>query len=147
MNHILGSDCPRRISILSSGRATTWEEKLGSYTLLNYDDDGRAVYENDLKNGNFLFSPKNNDDTWMVSKFCLFLTIPIKNNLYIIICTLNISFSLRALLRLVTMLERISGGSETPTAIKTVQLAANLEHGNIGREKPAAVAFGMLIRR
>ena len=79
VNLILGSDCPRRISILSSGRATTWEEKLGSYTLLNYDDDGRAVYENDLKNGNFLFSPKNNDDTWMVSKFCLFLTIPIKN--------------------------------------------------------------------
>ena len=93
MNLILGSDCPRRISILSSGKATTWEEKLGSYTLLNYDDDGRAVYENDLKNGNFLFSPKNNDDTWMVSKFCLFLTIPIKNvlvNLYIIIYTLNI---------------------------------------------------------
>ena len=90
MNLILGSDCPRRISILSSGKATTWEEKLGSYTLLKYDEDGRAVYENELKNGNFLFSPKNNDDTWMVSNFCLFLTIPIKNNLYIIICTLNI---------------------------------------------------------
>ena len=67
MNIILGSDCPRKISILSSGRATTWKEKLGSYTLLNYDEDGRAVYENDMKNGNFLFSPKNNDDTWMVS--------------------------------------------------------------------------------
>ena len=78
VNLILGSDCPRRIAILSSGRATTWEEKLGSYTLLNYDEDGRAVYENDLKNGNFLFSPKNNDATWMVSIFFLFLTIPIK---------------------------------------------------------------------
>ena len=85
MNLILGSDCPRRIAILSSGRATTWEEKLGSYTLLNYDEDGRAVYENDLKNGNFLFSPKNNDDTWMVSnshfykysynKLCYFLYV------------------------------------------------------------------------
>ena len=88
---ILGSDCPRKISILSSGRATTWKEKLGSYTLLNYDEDGRAVYENDMKNGNFLFSPKNNDDTWMVSN-SHFLSIPITNNLYVISCTLTISF-------------------------------------------------------
>ena len=85
MNLILGSDCPRRIAILSSGRATTWEEKLGSYTLLNYDEDGRAVYENDLKNGNFLFSPKNNDATWMVSIFFFVSNYSYKN---CIICML-----------------------------------------------------------
>ena len=91
MNIILGSDCPRKISILSSGRATTWKEKLGSYTLLNYDEDGRAVYENDMKNGNFLFSPKNNDDTWMVSN-TYFNTCSIGENYNNdIICTLNIS--------------------------------------------------------
>ena len=93
MNLILGSDCPRRIAILSSGRATTWEEKLGSYALSKYDDDGRAVYENDLKNGNFLFSPKNNDDTWMVSNNYFVSTYSYTKIRVLFISTLNISFS------------------------------------------------------
>ena len=61
-----GKNCPRKISILSSGGAASWNEQLGSYNLIKYDDGENAVYEHDSKNGNFLFKTKVNDKMWMV---------------------------------------------------------------------------------
>lgn len=62
-----GKNCPRTISILSNGDASTWEDKLGSYQLIHYDETENAVYEHTANGGNFLFKPTDNGEMWMVS--------------------------------------------------------------------------------
>ena len=67
--NILGN-CPKKITVTSTGAASTWwKTTLGSYNLIRYDDTANAIYEHALKNGNFLYKSKGTADTWMVSKW------------------------------------------------------------------------------
>ena len=61
----ISDKCPKRITVSSNGDAAIWRTRLGSYNLIRYDDMFNAIYEHDLKNGNFLYKGKR---VWFVSQ-------------------------------------------------------------------------------
>ena len=59
--------CNTRITVTSTGFAENWQtKKMGMYTLLRYDDESNAIYEN-KSNGQYLYKVKAKRNVWFVS--------------------------------------------------------------------------------
>ena len=66
---VFKASCPQRIAISSTGPAKNWNERLGNYKLLRYDDYDNAVYEHEDHEGHYLSKPKGLQQFWIVSCF------------------------------------------------------------------------------
>ena len=59
-------NCPKRITLSSTGGATLYTSRLGSYNLVRYDDMLNAIYKHDSTNLAFLYKTKSGP--WGVSQ-------------------------------------------------------------------------------